>query len=46
MTKKKVPKRLWDIGLMYESELLSQMARGTDKHTGYKEVTGQTLDIS
>ena len=31
MTKKKVPKRLWDFGLMYESKLLSHMARGTDK---------------
>ena len=26
MTKKKVPKRLWDFGLVYESELLSRMA--------------------
>jgi hypothetical protein len=26
MTKKKVPKRLWDFGLIYESELLSRMA--------------------
>ena len=46
MTKKKVPKRLWDFGLVYESELLSQMARGDDHRTGYKVVTGQTLDIS
>jgi hypothetical protein len=46
MTKKKVPKRLWDFGLIYESELLSWMARGTDCQTGYEEVTGQTPDIS
>jgi hypothetical protein len=26
MTKKKVPKRLWDFGLIYESELFSRMA--------------------
>jgi predicted GIY-YIG superfamily endonuclease len=26
MTKKNVPKRLWDFGLVYESELLSRMA--------------------
>ena len=26
MTKKKVPKRLWDFGLIYESELLFRMA--------------------
>ena len=31
---------------MYESELLSRMARGTDQRTGYKEVTGQMPDIS
>jgi hypothetical protein len=46
MTKKKVPKRLWDFGLVYESELLSRMARGNDRRTGYEEVTGQTPDIS
>ena len=46
MTKKKVPKRLWDFGLIYESELLSRMARGNDQRTGYEEVTGQTPDIS
>jgi hypothetical protein len=46
MNKKQVPKRLWDFGLVYESELLCRMARGTDNRTGYEEVTGQTPDIS
>jgi hypothetical protein len=46
MTKKRVPKRLWDFGLVYESELLSRMARRDDRRTGYKVVTGQTPDIS
>ena len=46
MTKKKVPKRLWDFGLIYEAELLSRMARGDDRRTGYELVTGQTADIS
>jgi hypothetical protein len=46
MTKKKVPKRLWDFGLVYESELLSRMACGSDQRTGYEEVTGQMPDIS
>ena len=46
MTKKSVPKRLWDFGLVYESELLCRMARGDDRRTGYEEVTGQTPDIS
>jgi hypothetical protein len=46
MTKKSVPKHLWDFGLVYESELLSHMARGDDRRTGYEVVTGQTPDIS
>ena len=46
MHKKKVPKRLWDFGLVYESELLSRMARGRDRRTGYEEVTRDTADIS
>ena len=46
MHKKKVPKRLWDFGLVYESELLSRMARGRDRRTGYEEVAGDTIDIS
>ena len=46
MTKKKVLKRLWDFGLIYESELLSRMARGDDWWTGYEVVMGQTPDIS
>jgi hypothetical protein len=46
MTKQKVPKRLWDCGLVYESKLLSRMARGSNQRTGYEEVTGQTPDIS
>ena len=46
MTKKNVPKQLWDFGLVYESKLLSQMALGTTGRTGYEEITGQTPDIS
>jgi hypothetical protein len=46
MTKKQVPKRLWDFALIYESELLCHMARGNDRRTGYEEVTSQTPDIS
>jgi hypothetical protein len=37
MTKKNVPKRLWDFGLVYKSEILSWMARGNERQTGYKE---------
>ena len=46
MHKKKVPKKLWDFGLVYEIELLSRMARGRDRRTGYEEVTGETAYIS
>ena len=46
MAKKKVLSHLWDFGLVYESELLSRMARGPDCWTGYEEVTGQMPDIS
>jgi hypothetical protein len=46
MTKKKAPKWLWDYGLVFESELLSRMACGSNRRTQYEEVTGQTPDIS
>ena len=46
MIKKNMPKRLWDFGLIYEAELLSRMARGDDRRTGYELVTSQTADIS
>ena len=46
MHKKTVPKRLWDFGLVVESVILTQMARGKDCHTRYEEVTGQTAKIS
>ena len=45
MTKKVIPKYLWDFGLVYKAELLSRIRIGKDKHTGYKEVTGQIPDI-
>ena len=46
MHKKKVPKRIRDFVLVYESELLSRMARGRYRRTGYEDVTGDTADIS
>ena len=46
MQKKRVPKRLWDFGLVVESEILTRMARGQDRRTGYDEVPGKTADIS
>ena len=46
MQKKRVPKRLWDFGLVVESEILRQMARRQDRRTGYEDVNGQTSEIS
>eukprot|EP00957_Ditylum_brightwellii_P211726 15366514-Ditylum_brightwellii.AAC.2 len=39
MSKKGVPHCLWDLGLIYKSELLSHIARGHSHRSGYKEVT-------
>jgi hypothetical protein len=46
MTKKTMPRKLWDCGLIYESELLTCMAHRHHCWTGYEEVTGQTPNIS
>ena len=46
MIQKRVPKRLWDYGLVYEAEILSLISRGHGKRPGLKQVTGKTVDIS
>ena len=46
MVKKKVPRRLWDYGLVYEAEIMSRVSRGPDGRTGIEEITGDTPDIS
>ena len=45
MTKKVIPKRLWDFGIVYKDKTLSRMSRGKEKRTGYEEVTGQTPEL-
>ena len=45
MTQKAVPKRLWDYGIVYESEILSRISRGHNGRTGYEELTGNTPEI-
>ena len=45
MTKNVITKGLWDLGLVYEDELLSRMSRGKERLTIYEEVIGQKLDI-
>ena len=46
MATKRIPRRLWDYGLVYESEIMSRTARGDDKRTGIERITGDTPDIS
>ena len=46
MVRKKVPKRLWDYGLIYESGILNRIPRGNSGRTGLEIVTGETPDIS
>ncbi|MHA7927589.1 MAG: Ty1/Copia family ribonuclease HI, partial [Marinobacter sp.] len=45
---KRIPPRLWDYALVYESEILSRMSRGDslEDRTGYERLTGRTPDIS
>ena len=46
MLKRKVPPRLWDYGLIYESHILNRIPRGQQRRTGIEMVTGETPDIS
>jgi hypothetical protein len=46
MAMRTIPSRLWDYGLIYESEIMSRMARGTERRTGVERLTGDTVDIS
>jgi len=46
MRGKGVPKRLWDYGLVWASEINNRTARGPEARTPLEEVTGNTPDIS
>jgi hypothetical protein len=46
MQKKNVYSRLWDYGLVYKGKLLTRMSCGDNSRSGYKQVTGETPDIS
>jgi hypothetical protein len=46
MQMKNVYSQLWDYGLVYEGGLLMRMSHGDDGRSGYKQVTGETPDIS
>jgi hypothetical protein len=46
MVNRSVPNRLWDYGLVYESEIMSRTARGPEGRTGVERLTGDSVDIS
>ena len=46
MVSKRVPKRVWDYGLVNQAGIMSRISRGDTGRTGVEEVTGQTPDIS
>ena len=46
MTKKNVPKCLWDFGLLYKAKIMLRMVCRSNNYTGYKGVTGQMPNIS
>ena len=45
MITKSVPRRMWDFGLVHQSEIV-QCIPQDNGHSGYKEVTGVMPDIS
>ena len=46
MMKHRCHKKVWDFGLVYESEIMSRMSSGSDNRTGIERITGDTTDIS
>jgi len=46
MRSKGVPKRLWDYGLVWVSEITNRTARGPEARTPLEALTGNTPDIS
>ena len=46
MIKSRAPKRVWDFGMVYESNILSRMSRGHEGITVMERITGDTVDIS
>ncbi len=46
MRSKGVPKRLWDYGLVWASEINKRIARGPEARTPLEEAAGSTPDIS
>ena len=46
MIKRRPPKRVWDFGMVYESEILYRISLGHDGRTGMERIKGYTVEIS
>ena len=46
MSTNNYPKRMWDYALVYESKILSIIARGKDGVPGLEKITGETVDTT
>ena len=46
MATNNTPLRAWNFALVYESEVLSMIARGDDLIQGLEKITGETVDIT
>ena len=44
--KRRVPKRVWDFGIVWEAEIISRICRNAHTSTGIERITGDTPDIS
>ena len=46
MIKRRSPKRVWDFGMVYESDILSRISQGHVGKTGMEIITGDMVEIS
>jgi hypothetical protein len=46
MVRKRVPKRLWDMAMVWVAQIYSRTASVNDGRTGMERITGDTCDIS
>ena len=46
MINSRAPKHVWDLGMVYESDIMSRISRGHYVRTGMKRITGDTVEIS
>ena len=46
MIKRIAPKRVWDFGMVYESNILFIISQGHESITGMEIITGDTMEIS